>query len=300
MSDSSTRLEFHRDPATFLVAAEAHLAADPVVNTVVASIAHRVAAQQAEGIPQPERNWWLVVRDESGAVCGAGMRTAPFAPYPLFLLRMPDEAAVSVARTLHDRGEEALGVAGTLPASELCAGELARLYAGHVNVAQHLRLHELTELTRPAPVPGRLVSATEDDLDLVMDWLVAFSGDADEQAGRPRGASADATPSRGEMIRLIQAGLLWFWVDAAGQPVHMTAANPPSFGVARIFPVYTPPDQRGHGWASNAVAEISHRFQAAGLRVCLFTDQANPTSNKIYTALGYRPVVDVADLVIVR
>jgi hypothetical protein len=34
-------------------------------------------------------------------------------------------------------------------------------------------------------------------------------------------------------------------------------------------------------------------------QVCLFTDQANPTSNKIYAALGYRPVVDMANLVIV-
>jgi predicted GNAT family acetyltransferase len=33
---------------------------------------------------------------------------------------------------------------------------------------------------------------------------------------------------------------------------------------------------------------------------CLFTDQANPASNKIYAALGYRPVVDMAQLVIVR
>ena len=32
--------------------------------------------------------------------------------------------------------------------------------------------------------------------------------------------------------------------------------------------------------------------------MCLFTDQANPTSNKIYTALGYQPVVDMANLII--
>ena len=35
-----------------------------------------------------------------------------------------------------------------------------------------------------------------------------------------------------------------------------------------------------------------------GARACLFTDQANPTSNKIYAALGYRPVVDMANLVL--
>jgi predicted GNAT family acetyltransferase len=36
----------------------------------------------------------------------------------------------------------------------------------------------------------------------------------------------------------------------------------------------------------------------AGARVCLFTDQANPTSNKIYQAIGFRPVVDMANLLV--
>ena len=35
-----------------------------------------------------------------------------------------------------------------------------------------------------------------------------------------------------------------------------------------------------------------------GSRVCLFTDLANPTSNRIYAALGFRPVVDMANLVV--
>jgi len=45
---------------------------------------------------------------------------------------------------------------------------------------------------------------------------------------------------------------------------------------------------------------ISRRIQAEGARVCLFTDQANPTSTKIYAALGYQPVADMANLVIIR
>ena len=228
------------------------------------------------------------------------MRTAPFAPYPPFLLPMPDQAAVALARVLHERGEEVLGLNGALPAVDLCAAELARLGGGRVQVSQHMRLHELGELVWPAPVPGGLQAAGEDDVELVMEWFGAFMGDADEQAGRPRGASAHDVPDRAEMRRRLRAGGLWFWVNQAGQPVHLTGVSPPSFGVARVGPVYTPPAQRGRGWASNAVAGISRRVQAGGARVCLFTDQANPTSNKIYTALGYQPVADMANLVITR
>ena len=49
---------------------------------------------------------------------------------------------------------------------------------------------------------------------------------------------------------------------------------------------------------SAAVAEVSRRIVADGARACLFTDQANPTSNRIYQALGYRPVVDMANLLV--
>jgi predicted GNAT family acetyltransferase len=41
------------------------------------------------------------------------------------------------------------------------------------------------------------------------------------------------------------------------------------------------------------VAAVSQAQLDAGLRFCfLYTDLANPTSNKIYQAIGYRPVTD--------
>jgi len=294
------RLHFFTDPAEFLAAASDHLAADPVISTVVTTVAHRMQAQRADGARPNSRDWWLVVSDDADRVVGAGMRTAPFAPYPLFLLPMPDKAAIALASALHQRGEEVLGVNGALPAVQVFATELAKIVGGRVEVAQHTRLHELDELAPPAPAPGGLQLATEDDLERVTEWFAAFMGDADEQAGRTRGASAHDIPERAEMLRKISAGSVWFWVDENGEPVHLTGTNPPSFGVARLGPVYTPPSQRGRGWASNAVADVSRRLQADGARVCLFTDQANPTSNKVYAALGYRPVVDMANLVIVR
>ena len=70
-------LRFYADPEEFLAAAGAYLAADPVVSTVVASVTRRMAARRAEGVTLPEDDWWLVVRDASGAVVGAAMRTAP-------------------------------------------------------------------------------------------------------------------------------------------------------------------------------------------------------------------------------
>ncbi|MGC4892645.1 GNAT family N-acetyltransferase [Micromonospora sp. DT31] len=292
-------LSFYSDPTEFLAAAEPYLAADPVRGTVVASVAHRMAARRAEGVALPENDWWLVVRDASGAVVGAGMRCAPFPPRPPFLLSMPDQAAVALAHTLHRRGERVRAVNGALPAVRVCAEEVARLDGGRVEVAQHTRVHVLDALAPPAPVPGALRVASAADIDLVVAWFGAFMADADEQAGRPRGTSAHEAPDRAELLRRIRDGRVWFWTDGSGRPVHLTAANPPSFGVARVGPVYTPPEQRGRGWAGNAVAEVSRLLTAEGARVCLFTDQANPVSNGLYARIGFRPLVDMANLVLV-
>jgi predicted GNAT family acetyltransferase len=226
------------------------------------------------------------------------MRTAPAEPHPLFLLPTPAEAARALARTLHERGEHAPAVNGALAPARAYAHELARLTGGAVTTVQHIRLHEVREVLEPPPVAGALRPATVDDLDLVAPWFARFLADADEQAGRPRGSSPAEVLDRASLRRRLEAGTCWLWCDPGGRPVHVTAGGPPSLGVARIGPVYTPPADRGHGYASAAVAAVSRLLLGEGDRVCLLTDQANPTSNALYARLGYQPVVDMAHLAV--
>jgi GNAT superfamily N-acetyltransferase len=167
-----------------------------------------------------------------------------------------------------------------------------------VELALHLRLFKLSRLIQPRAVPGHLRQAVRDDLELVRICYQAFMADADAQAGRAPGSSPQDGSDSESLLRRIDDGGIWLWVDRSGTAVHLTAVNTPSFGVARIGPVYTPPEQRGRGYASAAVAAVSGRLLEAGVVPCLFTDQANPTSNKIYTALGYEPVVDMANYVV--
>ena len=299
--DPGLRVDFTTDPQTFLDTAHAHLAADPVVTTVVATVTSRYADLRAAGEPPPTGwpEWWAVVRDTEGAVAGLAMRAARTPPHPLFVLPMADDAARALARQLHARGESVGGLNGSLPSAEVCAAELARLQGDRVEVAQHTRLFELTELVAPVGVPGRLRVATMDDLDLAVDWVGRFMHDADVQAGRDPAAHGREAIEPDDLARRIEGGTYWFWLDAAGERVHLTGANPPAFGVARIGPVYTPPEHRRQGYAAAAVAEVSQHFLDAGARVCLYTDQANPTSNGVYQALGYVAVVDQVNLRIV-
>ncbi|WP_185995041.1 GNAT family N-acetyltransferase [Nocardioides campestrisoli] len=291
-----TRLEFHHDPAAFLATAGEHLAAEPVTSTVVATFAARAAAEVADGVVQDPRDWYVVVRAESGAVTGAAMRTAPFAPRPLFVLPMPEESARGLARVLHARGEQVAGANGALPAVRAFAEESARLAGGRVVVEQHTRLFELPALVPPRrPAPGHLRAARLEEAELCLAWIEAFAGAADEQAGRPAGSHHDLGEDLGSVRRRIEGGRIWLWEDG-GEVVHLTGTNPPAFGVVRVGPVYTPRERRGHGYASSAVAEVSRRILAERWRACLFTDQANPTSNAVYERLGYEPLVDMVNL----
>lgn len=292
------RLEFLDDPLSFLAAAGEHLAADPVVNTVVASVTQRLLADQEAGSSWdhlPHR-WWLVVRDGDGdQVVGVAMRTAPFAPYPVFVLPMPEDAAVALATALHARGEHVGGVNGALPAAQTCADELARLGGGTVTVHQHTRLHALATVSAPRPAFGRMRRARPEEAPLALEWFQAFHRDAAEQAGRAPETAQDAWETLDGLRQRIDDGQIWVW-EHGGQVVHLTAMNLSAFGATRLGPVYTPPGQRGRGYAGNTVAQLSQRILDAGERPCLYTDQDNPGSNRLYAGLGFEPVVDMVDL----
>jgi GNAT superfamily N-acetyltransferase len=149
------------------------------------------------------------------------------------------------------------------------------------------RIYELDRVIPPhGIVPGRLREATEADRGLLIDWFHAFSRETmhdDDRAGSER--SVD--------LRLRSAATIdFFWEDR--QPVSFTGVFRGTPNGARVGPVYTPPEHRGHGYASACVAAASQRMLDEGCRFCfLFTDLSNPTSNHIYQEIGYRPVVDV-------
>ena len=85
------------------------------------------------------------------------------------------------------------------------------------------------------------------------------------------------------------------WEDE-GRPVSVVGWGGSTPNGARIGPVYTPPELRRRGYASALTAWVSAERLAAGRSFCvLYTDLDNPTSNRIYTEIGYEPVCDSFD-----
>lgn len=293
-------LEFFDDPAAFLAVAGDLLAGDPVVGSVIATVTERAAAADAAGGPLPAHpRWWVAVR-EGDTLVSACMRTAPFKPHPIFTMPMPEPAALGLARALHERGEWLGGANGALPAASVVAEETARLVGGSVRVEMHTRLFECSEVGVPPAPPGTVLrAARRDEAALCLDWFRRFGAEADEQAGRKSGHDHGEHHDLADIERRIRQDALWVLQDAAGTVCHLTGVSPPAYGVSRVGPVYTPREHRGHGYASYAVGELTRRLLDRGVRACLFTDQANPTSNGIYESLGYARVVDMVNLSVV-
>jgi predicted GNAT family acetyltransferase len=110
---------------------------------------------------------------------------------------------------------------------------------------------------------------------------------------------ADPSPHGQDMRelveRLIGAEGLGVWDD--GGPVPVAARSRPTPTGASINLVYTPPKNRGRGYATACVAALSRRLLDFGKTFCtLFTNLANPTSNKIYRRVGYRLIADFVEI----
>jgi predicted GNAT family acetyltransferase len=144
-------------------------------------------------------------------------------------------------------------------------------------------MHVLDEVRDPPrPAPGELRVPRSDERGLLVAWMREFVSEAGLAGATQADAMVDA--------RLRHGGLL-VWDD--GQPVSMIGVAPEVAGVVRVGPVYTPPPQRKRGYAGSAVAAASRQALAGGAERCmLYTDLANPTSNKIYAEVGYRRTGD--------
>lgn len=254
------------------------LLGDPVRNSLPCQL---VIGRRDGLVPTEPDALWLWVRDTDGALCGVALQTPP---HPLVLTDMPPVAAEALAERLAADRPALPGVHGPNGLAARFARTFTTRTGRTAEPGMGLRLFRLEAVRPPAQVPGRLREAVAADRDLLVEWSAEFFAEAlpDEEAD----------PSRLVDLRLGRPGLAWVWEDGA-TPVSVAYRSEPALGVTRVSGVYTPPALRGRGYASACVAGLSQAARASGVAYCvLFTDLANPTSNKIYQAIGYEPVGD--------
>lgn len=217
------------------------------------------------------------VTDDDGRLLGAVVQTPP---WPASLSEMTPEVAAFAARSLLGAHPEVQGVTGPSDAAHTFAG-VAVGWKGAVGprVVTKLGVWVLHQVS-PVPVPvGSARVATPEDAPLLQVWAGAFRDEA---------SPADPPPTPLAGSRYGGSGRAWLWT-VEGRPVAFANFPRETGGYRSVGPVYTPPADRGHGYATALVAHMSRVALAEGMRGCtLFTDLTNPTSNAIYARIGYR------------
>ncbi len=151
------------------------------------------------------------------------------------------------------------------------------------SIDKRMRVFEARSVTNLPHSPGKLRFARPDDHPLMAKWISALS----EAIGEP--TNFEGAKSRAE--KLITDQQLYIW-DNNG-PVSITGISRPMKNGATIGVVYTPPKHRNKGYATSSVLLLTKKLLSDGYSFCsLYTDLSNPTSNSIYTKIGYVPVGD--------
>jgi predicted GNAT family acetyltransferase len=261
---------------------EAHIA-----NNVVATVLSGTVQGQFRESPPV----LAVGLDEGGSVVAAALRTTP---WPMLSTPVDRAGADALVELWLQRDPELPGINAVTDAARAIGDAWAQRTGGSHHCRTAMAMHSLTTVVDPPrPGPGQLVTATENERGLALRWWDDFVSESNIIDGGPESRAA-AVDFR------IAAGHMFLWRDE-DQSVSMVSTNPAVAGVVRIGPVYTPPEARRRGYASSAVAAVSRHALDTGAHTCmLYTDLANPTSNKIYADVGYRRIGEWEERVFTR
>jgi GNAT superfamily N-acetyltransferase len=263
------------------------LRADPVVHQVPLALAASIRAAPTR---HPLGVRLLAARAEHGSPGSIQVRIQGICvqtpPYPMLLALAPaldDATADAVALALGAAARAAHPDLAAVTTPEGRSAAFARGFGVDGSIDDRMGLFALREPVACPRAAGAMRPATKDDAQLLQEWMDAFHREAlPREPPCPTDAGA----------RLVAAGRTSVWVDD-GRPVAFANNGRRIEGWWSVGPVYTPPELRGRGYATSLVEAWTRLALAEGAVGCtLFTDLANPTSNRIYERIGYRRVAN--------
>lgn len=128
-------------------------------------------------------------------------------------------------------------------------------------------------------------AATSDDVDLLVRWKREFR--IDGLKDKPEWVDD------GELRRFIELAVRegrQYVLEEGGRPVTMGLVNASTPRCAQLGGVYTPPEERGKGYATRMVSAMCHfQLSACGLQAVFLSVEADShAANHIYAKLGFR------------
>jgi predicted GNAT family acetyltransferase len=206
-------------------------------------------------------------------------------PHNLIISWTADDSALdAIARELRTKAVTVPGVNSSADIARKFALKWSELSGHTFRVQMAQRIYQLSRVTNETRAAGRLREPNQSDDALLREWRAAFSIDA-EGMDPVQAREAAALP-------LPHSRRLFLW-EVEHTAVSMAGFAGPTPNGIRVAWVYTPPENRGKGFAGACVAALSQSLLADGRKFCfLYTDLANAISNHVYQKMGYEPVTD--------
>jgi GNAT superfamily N-acetyltransferase len=277
------RTERIASPAEFVVSAASLLEDEArhnlmlgVVNTLVRS-------------PEVYPDYRLFLVRNSSRPAAAAVITAP---YDVIVADSDsDEAIAELVHAIAAADVAVPGALGNRPTVDRFVAEWCRVTGDTTELRMRQGVFALSVVIPIRQTAGVHRPAVVGDRPIVDRWLREFHAEAlpDEPLDEELLDRMVAARLKGE-----GPNAYWVWL-VDGQPVSLSGHGNPTGSGIRIGPVYTPPAERGNGYATALVAAQSQWLLENGYSFCfLYTDLANPTSNAIYERIGYRRVAESA------
>ena len=276
------------DPTEFMKLAAPVLLADEPRHNLILGIADTLTNHPAT---YPSWDLWLVVED--GTVIATALQTPP---WPLAIGRpLRPGALVALATELVSRGVHPPAVSGVRPEVTEFADAWASLTGARLATRMEQGIYALNSVVDVSPARGAARRADAADAQLIETWIHDFHGEA---SPAPRGAPSEIRQLIDLKLKATDPDRAGFWIwEHDGEPRSLSGYGGLTPNGIRIGPVYTPPEHRSRGFATNLVAQQSAWLLSGGRRFCfLYTDLSNPTSNAIYQRIGYRKICEGAEI----
>ncbi|MFX1569647.1 MAG: GNAT family N-acetyltransferase [Promethearchaeota archaeon] len=228
----------------------------------------------------------LCVIEEESEIKLVSIRTPP---YNQLLSYTKDLDSINIlVETLFKRGEKLPGALGFKKGVNYFVNLWCKKNALNSEIIRNERIYKLETVKEDTIGDHDFIKVTKMHEKIVLQWTREFMIEALNERN-PQMIERSLKRLRIDM----NGGRLFLLIDK-GEPVSLVrkAGNSPN-GIA-VNNVYTPPNLRRKGYATECVAKLSKRLLGEGYKFCfLFTDLSNPTSNSIYQKIGYRPIIDV-------
>ncbi|OJE40901.1 acetyltransferase [Bacillus tropicus] len=197
---------------------------------------------------------------------------------------MVEEDIVELAKKLAEVYPNIPGLIGNKKIVQRLAEEIAVLENKKTTVAMEQGIYELKQVKKKWNGDGVFREVNSDELTLIEQWIYQFCEDVKLPTTKEEAKQTAHTLITNHRL---------FGLEVDGKLVSVAAKTRPTKNNITVNFVYTPTEARKKGYASNCVAALSQRMLDEGYKTTtLYTDLANPTSNKIYQEVGYEQIAE--------